>query len=301
MSDVTVVIPTRDRPGLLAGTVASVLAQREVSLDVIVADDGSIEPVEVADERVQVIRVDGAAGRSAARNRGAAESSAEWLAFCDDDDLWAPGKLRQQLAVAQQSGVGWVYTGEVLIGLDKEVLWGAPPPSPDAALALLPRVNPLIAGASSVMVKRRLFADIGGFDDVLSDAEDWDLWLKLAARGPPGWVPHPLVAYRMHFGVGRGHAQAIAGARDILRERHGLELDHPAGIRRAAWAFMQSGERRSAARYYARAVRAGDLRSLGRLALALLHPAVGTPGIYRWLPDPDPAWCDEAAAWLAML
>src|SRR2546421_12955356 len=101
--EATVIIPTRDRWPLLAVTLCGALAQEGVTLEVIVVDDGSVDQTprrlaEVIDERVRVIRHPSSRGVAAARNSAIAAARGEWLAFLDDDDLWAPHKLRIQLA-----------------------------------------------------------------------------------------------------------------------------------------------------------------------------------------------------------
>jgi glycosyltransferase involved in cell wall biosynthesis len=121
--EVTVVVPTHDREALLRQTLGSILGQRGVDFEVIVVDDGSSDDTAAAvaglgDPRVRLVRHGRPLGVAAARNRGIAEAAGAWLAFCDDDDLWAPDKLARQLQAATQTGANWVYTGEVHIDAD---------------------------------------------------------------------------------------------------------------------------------------------------------------------------------------
>src|SRR4029453_7953121 len=100
--DVSVVVPTRNRSALLARTLQSVLRQQDVEFEVIVVDEASTDETPavlsaLGNQRVRVIRHDSPRGLSAARNNGAAGASGEWLAFIDDDDLWAPDRLARQL------------------------------------------------------------------------------------------------------------------------------------------------------------------------------------------------------------
>src|SRR5688572_6566741 len=116
--DVSVVVPTRNRSTLLMRTLRSVLRQQDVEFEVIVVDEASTDdtPAMLAaldDPRVRVIRHEVPLWLAAARNRGAAEARGEWLAFVDDDDLWAPDKLVRQVHAAQDAGREWVYTGAV--------------------------------------------------------------------------------------------------------------------------------------------------------------------------------------------
>jgi glycosyltransferase involved in cell wall biosynthesis len=93
--DVTVVIPTRNRARLLAEALRSALSQVDVALEVQIVDDASTDETAALldtfpDQRVKTIRLVSARGVAAARNLAAAEATGEWLAFLDDDDLWAP-------------------------------------------------------------------------------------------------------------------------------------------------------------------------------------------------------------------
>src|SRR5262245_25673454 len=116
---VSVIVPTRNRRELLPTTLRSALGQRGVDLELLIVDDASDDDTAAAaqalgDGRIRVIRLDKPSGVSAARNRGAAAAQGEWLAFLDDDDLWAPDKLARQLDAARESGRDWGYTGGVV-------------------------------------------------------------------------------------------------------------------------------------------------------------------------------------------
>src|SRR4051794_32636077 len=102
---VTVVIPTHDRAALVPRAVRSALAQRDVELEVIVVDDGSRDATRevlgalAADgANVTVVRHDAPRGVATARNAGVERAAKPWVAFLDDDDVWAPTKLACQLA-----------------------------------------------------------------------------------------------------------------------------------------------------------------------------------------------------------
>jgi glycosyltransferase involved in cell wall biosynthesis len=102
---VTVVIPTRRRPGLVIRALRSVLAQTHAALDVVVVIDGP-DPETVhaldtwLDDRVRVTQTEIASGAGAARNFAAATARGAWIAFLDDDDEWLPDKIARQLAAA---------------------------------------------------------------------------------------------------------------------------------------------------------------------------------------------------------
>ena len=99
--EVTVVIPTRDRPALLADALTSVGAQERPAARTVVVDDGSAEPLPTpSGGAVELLRRARPGGVAAARNHGLERVETEWVAFLDDDDLWAPAKLARQLEVA---------------------------------------------------------------------------------------------------------------------------------------------------------------------------------------------------------
>ena len=135
---VSVVVPSYNRAALLQRTLRAILAQQITDLEVVVVDDGSTDEtartLAAADPRVAVIRHQQPAGVSAARNRGIAAARGEWIAFCDDDDLWSPHKLIRQLEAAEGVGAGWAYAGDVNIDERLQILSGGPPPDPEAAV-----------------------------------------------------------------------------------------------------------------------------------------------------------------------
>jgi len=295
---VSVIIPTRNRAHLLHRTLESVLKQSSENLEVIVVDDGSTEAVAAsADPRVRVLRSPKPTGVSAARNRGIAGARGEWIAFCDDDDLWAPNKLQEQLTAAGRAGANWAYAGDVNVDDQLHVLSGGPPPDPEAVMALLPRFNPLASGGSNVVVRSNILAEVGTFDPTLRRTEDWDLWIRIARKGPPAYVRKPLVAYRFHSGNVVWDPREMVDEARRLAARYGIPVDVLSMHRRAAWAALRGGRRLIAVRHYALAVAGGDLRSVGRAAIALVHPAVGSERLFGFL-GRDADWIAEAERWI---
>ena len=298
---VSVVVPSHNRARLLRRTLQSIFAQHIVDFEVVLVDDGSsddtAEVAAGADPRIVVIRNQEPGGVSAARNRGIAAARGKWIAFCDDDDLWSPDKLSRQLTAAERADAGWVYSGDVNIDDKLRVLSGGPPWDPQDVVALLPRWNPLASGGSNVVVRSDVLAAVGGFDPTLRRTEDWDLWIRIARTGPPACVREPLVAYRFHMGnLVIDPSEMVNEARRLAR-RYRIPVDERAMQRRAAWSALRAGRRLLAVRHYASAVAGGDFRSIGRAVLALVHPAVGNDGMFRFV-GRDSAWIAEAERWL---
>ena len=148
------------------------------------------------------------------------------MALLDDDDLWAPDKLKRQLEAASAAEAGWVYAGVVEIDAEGRLLGGSAPPSPEELLAGLRRRNLMPAGSSNVAVRSDLLSASGGFDPRLRHLADWDLWLRLAALGPPACVP-ALVAYRLHHGQATLDTTGMLAEASTLEARHGRPHRHP--------------------------------------------------------------------------
>jgi GT2 family glycosyltransferase len=299
---VSVIVPTRDRASLLGRTLRSICAQRAVDIEILVVDDGSRDEHAAirasADPRVRVLRSPTSEGVSAARNRGIAAARGRWIAFCDDDDLWAPRKLADQLSAANAACASWVYSGDVNVNGSLRVLSGSPPPPPCEVMQMMSRRNPLSSGGSNVLVRADLLAATGGFDPGLRRTEDWDLWLRLASTGLPAWVCRPHVAYGFHDLNIATDVDSMVDEPRRLAARYSIPVDLTAMHRRAAWTALRAGCRVEAVRHYARAAARGDLRSLGRAAFGLVHPAVGSEALLRRVRS-DPFWVAEAEHWLA--
>ena len=316
--DVTVVIPTRDRPTRLAATLAGVWRQRDVCLEVVLVDDGSAAGVaagyeRLRSDRLRVLRNATPRGPAAARNAGIAAARGQWVAFLDDDDLWAPTKLRRQLDAAERADAGWAWCGAVYLSSDGAVLSVASGPSPEDVRRRLPSGSVIPAGASNVIASAALLQRVGGFDDDIFHMPDWDLWLRLLMVDAGAAHPEPLVGYVQHPGM-LSHQRTTVLDRDLaIIDRkvrgHGLRPSDTA-VRRGllewmAHGHMAAGRWHAAARVYARSGaryrRPDDLiRAIGALGRArgsrmaervtrrLAAPAAVAPA-------ERPGWLDEYA------
>jgi glycosyltransferase involved in cell wall biosynthesis len=314
MADVTVVIPTHNRRLLLMRTLHSVLAQQDVHVEVVVVDDGGSDGSEaavagLADPRVTLVRHPTARGVSAARNTGIEKGSAPWLAFVDDDDLWAPGKLRSQLdAVTAHPSSKWSCTGAV--SMDRQcrlVWWAEPPEEPDVDSALL-RENVIPGGGSGVLASSELVTAVGGFDEGLSNLADWDFYTRLGLRSPVAAVPRPLVGYFVHpqsmsNDVRRSELEYQYLEVKYARERaeRQITLDHENRLLYLSGLAFRSGHRWTGLRMHAELVR--QYRRYGRTTRAIavgLVPTSIRARLRRAVKAPMPSdWRAEAEAWLA--
>jgi glycosyltransferase involved in cell wall biosynthesis len=304
--EVSVVVPTHNRSQLLALTLRSVLWQHDVDLEVIVVDDGSTDDTAqvvagLGDPRIRRVHHPTPQGVSAARNRGIAEATGDWVAFVDDDDLWAPDKLTRQLQAARDTGRTWAYAGAVKVNIDQRMVGvSAPPPTPEELIARLPRWNPMPGGCSNVIVLGTLLQAAGRFDRQLVNLADWELWIRLArAAGRPACVPRPLVGYRQHGGNRSLDTALILREARMIERRYGTALDWGGIFRYLAWLCVRSGRRREGLEHFARAAARGQAPTVAKDIAGLLRDRLPAP--LRARPDGRRGWGTEAEAWLASL
>jgi len=299
--DVSVVVPTRDRCRFLYRALMSALAQTGVQFEVLVVDDASTDATSemvsrVADPRVRYVKRTVSEGVSAARNTGISEAKGRWIAFLDDDDVWSPDKLVRQVGVMETNGTAWSYAGDVAVDDELNILGGGPPPSPDEVVRLLERHDSVPAGASNVVVAAEALAAAGPFDTALTNSEDWDMWIRLARAGRLDSVSRPLVAITYHDGNASRDMDAMLRQLDVVARRYGIRIDRARHFRWAGWHALLDGRRAEATRYYARAVAAGDVASLGRIAVAIADPGFASRRKRRG--SGHDRWIAEARSWL---
>jgi hypothetical protein len=225
------------------------------------------------------------------------------LAFCDDDDLWAPDKLARQVAAAEASGRRWAYGGAVHVSIDLRVLSAHLPPSADRLVARLPSWNLMPGGSSNVIVRADAFESRGGWDDGLVNLADWDLWARLAQDGLPAEVYAPLVGYRIHEGNASGDIALILREANLIDGRYGAQLDVGELHHYLAWVYLRRGHRRPALRHLATAALRGQGRAVAQSVTGLAQRRFGelVPAIR---PRPKPGheeWVAEAETWIASL
>ncbi len=182
--DVSVIIPAYNRVSTIARAIESVLAQSYRAKEIIVVDDGSndatSEVVKMYPE-VNLLRQKNM-GVSSARNNGVMMADSEWIAFLDSDDEWRYDKLEKQVAFHQQNPTckasytdeKWIRNG-VHVSLPHKFAkgWGD----------LYERsLKQCIIAPSSVMMARKVFDELGGFDERLEVCEDYDLWLRMMQK-----------------------------------------------------------------------------------------------------------------------
>ncbi|NEQ85406.1 MAG: glycosyltransferase [Moorea sp. SIO2I5] len=201
MPKVSVIIPAYNSMAYLPETVDSVLKQTFTDFEILIIDDGSSDGVdqwaaELVDSRVKFI-AQANQGVSVARNTGIAQAQGEYIALLDSDDLWEPTKLEKQVrCLDDHPKVGLVHSWVALVDEHSQPTGRFFIPSAERDVwQQLVECNPITC--SSVMARSCCFETTGGFDPNLRSAEDWDMWIRIAAHYPFVLIKQPLAYYRL--------------------------------------------------------------------------------------------------------
>jgi glycosyltransferase involved in cell wall biosynthesis len=191
---ISIVIPAYNVAAFIAETLESVFAQSFTDFEVIIVNDGSPDTEEFERaiqpyrERICYLKQENR-GASAARNTGLRAAGGELIAFLDADDLWLPNYLAEQLKFISEYGCDLACADALIFGVSADagesymdsLMPAAPPEGLVTFLELVNADRSLIT--SGVVVRRDLVLEVGLFDEALRNAQDFDLWLRLARHG----------------------------------------------------------------------------------------------------------------------
>lgn len=204
MPEVSVIIPTYNRGAYVAQAIESVLAQKYKDYEIIVVDDGSTddtgERVIKYGDRVRYIHQENR-GPSAARNTGILHAKGKYIAFCDSDDRFLPGKLEKQMEyIRSHPKCRFLYTWYYNVN-DRGKITKLRKPlrcrsREQLQYCLLTRKFTI--RTSTVLVHKSCFRKAGLFNEKYWYSQDWDMWLRLAAYYRGDCLEEPLAEYRLH-------------------------------------------------------------------------------------------------------
>lgn len=239
---VCAIIPTYNRPDLLRRAIVGILNQSAEVETLAVCSDGPSTAVrgvcaEFRGSQLQLI--EGAHSGRPARTRNLAlpiVAGSDFVAFCDDDDVWQRDKIAVQLAAMEEHGfdvLGSHYTrvsgrGELLPG---GVTTGG---SGVAAVSLLRLVRANVFNTSSVVMRSALLLALGGFCESAPTWEDYDLWVRAVCLGArAGVLERPLVNTTIHEGVTAAETESLRSQAVAHIRTHVSAARSP-----AAWALL---------------------------------------------------------------
>lgn len=201
---VSVIIPNYNYANYVREAIDSVLDQTYENVEIIVVDDGSKdgskEILESYGNKIKAVFQENA-GVSKARNNGVEQSKGEYLAFLDADDIWLPEKIEKQVELFEKDkSLGLVHVG--VEDIDKngdviETILNGLSGSVSHEFLLFERAV-VLGGGSGMMIPRKVFDNIGGFDLELLTSADWDICYHICRRYEIGFVPKVLLRYRIH-------------------------------------------------------------------------------------------------------
>jgi glycosyltransferase involved in cell wall biosynthesis len=226
---VSVVIPTYNSGDTLIRAFESVYSQSiNVSIEIIVVDDGSIDNTQVLIEKYHHpinYLYQSNNGVASARNKGIMASKGSYIAFLDADDEWLPSKLEEQLIVFNKNPkIHIVSTGMVDIYQNGEIRPTFHPYLSGDLFYRLVFYNPI--GTSSVMIKKEVFNNpYLRFDNVSNVGEDWLLWVRMSARYDIVIIPDILVNRYLFPGSLENKVYNIEKRKDIFGIYNALKND----------------------------------------------------------------------------
>ncbi len=194
---VSVIIPTYNRAHTLERALGSVLNQTFTDWQLIIVDDGSTDNTQeliqsISDPRIETIFTENR-GVSYARNKGIERSTSPWLAFLDSDDEWLSHKLSVQVELAENNpelqiihgDEIWIRHGVRVNPMNKHQKRGGD--------IFRDAIQLCCISPSTVMLKKTLIEQFGLFREDYPVCEDYDLWLKITAHYPVGYIKDPLI------------------------------------------------------------------------------------------------------------
>ena len=202
----SVIIPVYNRSGLLGEALDSVFSQTFPPHEIILADDGSddgsaerakeILSAGAGDISWKVLELSHSGMAGAVRNRGVEASEGNWVAFLDSDDLWKPEKLaRQRDFINGNPDLRLIHTREKWLRGDRVISQKKQKHKREGDVFADALVKCMI-GPSTAVLRRDLWEECGGFREDMEIAEDYELWLRITAGEPVGYLDVPLITKR---------------------------------------------------------------------------------------------------------
>jgi len=212
---VSIIIPAYNRFNLLLEALASVRRQTYAGpKEIILVDDGSTDKTGSFVNALDLVylRCEHTGMPGKARNLGASAAEGDLLAFLDSDDLFNPEKLDIQVRfMAEHPSIGLSHTRETWLRNGRIVSQAGQRHKREGWI-FHESLKKCVIGPSTVMMRRTLFVETGGFREDLEIAEDYEYWLRITAEHDVGYIDLPLTVKR-------------AGHENQLSEKYGqIEL-----------------------------------------------------------------------------
>jgi glycosyltransferase involved in cell wall biosynthesis len=220
---VSIVIPTYNC-AYLATAVQTALDQTYPNTEVVVVDDGSTKNLEVIDPYLSCVRYfrQRNGGTGSALNTAIAHARGEYITWLSSDDRYEANKVARQLKFMTERGATVSYTGWRYIDSAGNHLGDVDNPNLPTRFRFLRAMRRgCHINGCTVMLPRRVFNELGGFDVSLRTTQDYDFWLRVAMRYDFHYLDEKLVSYRVHENMTtRRCADAINAEVAFVQRRH---------------------------------------------------------------------------------
>lgn len=242
---VSVIIPTYNRPEFLSKALESVFSQTYKDIEVIVVNDGGTDVESVTSSlhkkgKIIYIKCDEHRGPSAARNTGIKAARGNYIAYLDDDDIYYPDHLATLVSFLEKSEYRVAYTDAFRVHMEKDGdRYGARKKDIpysydfDPDLILVQNLFPTL----TVMHEKSCLDEIGFFDESLDTHEDWDLWIRMSRKFP---FAH-LKKVTCEFTIRRdGTSTTSKMKRDFLRTAKVIQERYKDSLTKKPWLLKAS-------------------------------------------------------------
>lgn len=204
---VSIMVLTYNRSNMLKQTIKSILEQTYKDFELLIIDNYSKDDTEkvvknIKDPRIKYFKNRNGGLLAVNRNFAIKNSKGEYIAICDDDDLWYPAKLEKQIKEFEKDKeVALVCTNAVRFNKDGEIGSINKKRDADFSFEALLENNSIVC--SSALFKKNVLKDVGYFDEnpKILAGEDYELWLRVARKYKVKYIKEPLLKYRCHPGA----------------------------------------------------------------------------------------------------
>lgn len=195
---VSIIIPTHNRKERLKRAVNSVLDQTWRPIEIVVVDDASdddtpeyLESLQNEHRSVRILRNETSRGAAVSRNIAISHANGEFITGLDDDDYWRPTRI-ERLMEEFEEGFSAVCSYDRMVMNDRDAIWKKPTMITLDDLLYYNRVG------NQVLTKKEYLEQVGGYDEELPSAQDYDLWIRLVLEfGPIRTVTQALQVVNM--------------------------------------------------------------------------------------------------------
>jgi len=199
---ISVIIPAYNSEKTISSTIESVLNQTFTNFELIIINDGSQDSTlniisQFQDSRIRVFSFENAGG-NVSRNRGLNRALGDFVSFLDADDIWKTDKLATQLKALEESpqaAVAYSWTDYIDENGNFTYPGRRTAINGDVYEELL--IANFLENGSNPLIRKPILIALGGFDESLNAAQDWDMWLRLAAKFEFVCVPSVHILYRI--------------------------------------------------------------------------------------------------------